>query len=302
MAPKADLTMMANIDINPREVDFVSRFAIDWRRLQEVMGISRMIEKVPGQQLKVITASVTLESGSVGEGESIPYSEANVTETPITEATLLKWKKGVSIEAINKYGYADAVARTDTALLHQLQANILSQFFTFMLTGTGDLDANEDPTEYATFQMACAMARAAVIEKFEGLNLAVTEIVGFANVTDFYSYVGAANLTVQTAFGLNYIENFMGYNRIFLCDSNKIPSGKFVAIPVENLVAYYINPATGDFAQAGLNFTVDGETPLVGFHTEGNYDTLVSENTAIMGVYLFAEYLDGIAVVAIASE
>lgn len=302
MAPKANMTGQSAITLNTREIDFVSRFALDWRRLQEVMGISRLIEKVPGQSLRVITAAVTLQSGSVGEGEEIPYSKATVSESVITEATLLKYKKGVSIEAINKYGYADAVARTDTALLRQLQSNILDQFFTFMLTGTADVDGNDDPTEYATFQMACAMARAAVIEKFEGLNLSVTEIVGFANVTDFYSYVGAANLTVQTAFGLNYIENFMGYNRIFLCDSNKIPSGKFVAIPVENLVAYYINPATSDFAQAGLEFTVDGETPMVGFHTEGNYSTLVSENTAIMGVYLFAEYLDGIAVVSIASE
>lgn len=299
---KANLTAMADIDINAREIDFVSRFAMDWRKLQEVMGISRMIEKVPGQTLKVITASVTLANGAVGEGEEIPYSKAEVEESPITEATLLKYKKGVSIEAINKYGYADAVARTDTALLHQLQSNIMAQFFAFMLTGTASGTTSNNvftPSTYSTFQMACAMARASVIEKFEGMNLAVTEIVGFANVSDFYEYVGSANLTVQTAFGLNYIENFMGYNRIFLCDSNKIPSGKFVAIPVENLVAYYINPSTSDFAMAGLEFTVDGETPLVGFHTEGNYSTLVSENTAIMGVYLFAEYLDGIAVVTI---
>ena len=115
-----------------------------------------------------------------------------------------------------------------------------------------------------------------------------------------YVFEGAANITVQSQFGMTYIENFIGYSRLFL--SSDIPSGKIVALPVENLVLYYVNPADGDFANAGLQFTVAGETPLIGFHVEGNYTTLVSEATALMGMVLFAEYLDGIAVVDIGTE
>ena len=96
---------------------------------------------------------------------------------------------------------------------------------------------------------------------------------------------------------MNYIENFMGYRRLFL--TSEIESGYVIATPVENLVLYYIDPADSDFAKAGLEFRVDGETPIIGFHVDGNYSTLVSESTAIMGLVLFAEYIDGIAVESI---
>ena len=128
----------------------------------------------------------------------------------------------------------------------------------------------------------------------------ISEIVGFCNILDAYAYLGAADITVQTLFGMNYIENFLGYSRLFL--SSEIPSGKVVATPVENLVLYYINPAESDFAKAGLEFRVDGDTPLIGFHVDGNYSTLVSESTALMGMVLFAEYIDGIAVIDIGTE
>jgi hypothetical protein len=128
----------------------------------------------------------------------------------------------------------------------------------------------------------------------------ISEIVGFCNILDAYTYLGAADISVQTLFGMNYIENFLGYSRLFL--TSEIPAGKVVATPVENLVLYYINPSDSDFARAGLEFRVDGDTPLIGFHVEGNYSTLVSESTAIMGMVLFAEYIDGIAVIDIGTE
>ena len=64
-----------------------------------------------------------------------------------------------------------------------------------------------------------------------------------------------------------------------------------------NIFLYYVDPSTSDFARAGLVYTTDGETNLIGFHVEGNYHTAVSESFAIMGMTLFAEYLDGIAVI-----
>lgn len=289
MPSKANLTKMTNLNsVTVRQVDFVSRFATSWEALANIIGITRLIEKVAGQTLKVITASVTLSTTAVGEGEEIPYSISNVTETPIAEAEFEKYCKAVSIEAINKYGYDDAVARTDTAFLNQLQKNICAKFYTFLATGT--LTGT-----YSTFQMGLAMSKANVLNVFSAMDLDASEVVGFVNVQDFYEYLGGADITVQTVFGMQYIQNFMGYRVIFLCDATRVARGKIYATPVENIVCYYINPATSDFAKAGLEFEVDGETPLVGFHTEGDYRTLVTENTAIMGVYLFAEYLNGIA-------
>ena len=46
-------------------------------------------------------------------------------------------------------------------------------------------------------------------------------------------------------------------------------------------------------------YTVSGETNLIGFHTQGNYHTAVSEAFAVMGLTLFAEYIDAIAVITI---
>ena len=95
----------------------------------------------------------------------------------------------------------------------------------------------------------------------------------------------------------------MGYNTIFLLSEDEVPRGKVLATPVENIVLYYVDPADSDFVKAGLVYTTGaGETNLIGFHTQGNYNTAVSEAFAIMGLTLFAEYIDGIAVITVDSE
>ena len=67
--------------------------------------------------------------------------------------------------------------------------------------------------------------------------------------------------------------------------------------PVDNIVLYYVDPADSDFSKAGLVYTTAGEAsePHRLPHS-GNYHTAVSESFAIMGMTLFAEYLDGISV------
>lgn len=286
---KANLTTTNDV-IGVREVDFVSRFSTMWEELQDIFGISQLIKKVPGSRLKAKYAEVNLQSGSVGEGESIPYSKAKVKEKDLGEITIQKYKKGVSIESINDHGYDAAVQMTDDQFLNELQGVVLDKFYTYVQTGT--LRAVE-----STFKMALAMAQGRVRNRWKQMQKGISDVVGFCNLLDAYTYLGSADITVQTAFGMTYIENFLGYSRLFL--TSEIPQGYVVATPVENLVLYYVDPADSDFARAGLNFRVDGDTPLIGFHVEGNFDTLVSESTAIMGLVLFAEYIDGIAVESI---
>ena len=133
-----------------------------------------------------------------------------------------------------------------------------------------------------------------VLNKFKSIKRTVTEVVAFVNINDFYSYLGSADITVQTAFGLTYVQNFMGYRTIFLCSDNEVEQGRVIATPVDNIDLYYVDPSDSDFAKAGLEYTVEGETNLIGFHTEGNYGTAVSDSFALMGLTLFAEYLDDI--------
>ena len=294
MAAKDNLTKSSDIQSTARVIDFVTRFARNWEHLREILGIMRPIRKEPGAILKSKTASVTLQSGNVGEGEEIPYSKATVIETPYEEMTVEKYAKAVSIEAIKTYGYDVAVGMTDDAFLYELQDNVTSRFYAYL--NTGKLASSE-----TTWQRALAMSKGLVINKFKQIHRTVTNVVGFANVLDLYDYLVDANITVQTAFGFQYVQNFMGFSTVFLLSDEEIPRGRVIATPVENIVLYYVDPSTSDFARAGLVYTTDGETNLIGFHVEGNYHTAVSESFAIMGMTLFAEYLDGIAVIDVDS-
>ena len=288
---ETNLTKSVNIDTTAREIDFVTRFAYNWQHLRDIMGISRVIQKAPGTVLQSKYASVTL-ANSVGEGETIPYSQASVATKDYAPIVVEKFAKAVSIEAINEHGYEDAVGLTDDQFLHELQNNVTDRFYNFL--GTGTLISAK-----ASFQDALAEAQGRVRNKFKSMHRGITEVVGFCNILDAYAYLGAANITVQAEFGLNYIKNFLGYSRLFLCSDEEVARGKILATPVENLILYKVSPDDSDFAKAGLQYTTDGVTNLIGFHVEGNYRTAVTESFAIMGLTLMAEYLDGISAVDI---
>ena len=292
MAAKERLTMSANIAVTAREVDFVTRFARNWDSLREILGIMRPIKKENGTELKSKSASITLQNGNVGEGEEIPYSLASVTEKTYDKIKLEKYAKAVSVEAVADKGAEAAIQMTDEAFLNELQGNILDRFYTYLKTGT--LTSTE-----TTFQMAVAMSIGKVIDKFKKMRRNTTNIVVFVNTLDAYKYLGAAELSVQTAFGINYIQNFMGAQTLIL--SSEIEEGKVIATPADNIVLYYVDPSNSGFEQLGLEYTVDGKTNLIGFHANGDYRHAVGESYALMGLTLFAEYIDAIAVITINS-
>lgn len=292
MAAKANLIMSNDIQVTAREIDFVTRFERNWQHLRDILGIMRPIKKQPGAVLKSKYAEGTLQSGKVAEGEEIPYSKFTVKEKTYAEMTIEKYAKAVSIEAIKDHGYENAVQMTDDEFLFQLQTDVTGRFYDYLKTGT--LTSTE-----TTFQMALAMAKGRVENKFKQMHRNVTGVVGFVNILDVYEYLGAAEITIQNQFGFQYMKDFMGFNTIFLLSDSEIPRGQVIATPVENIVLYYVDPNESDFARAGLVYTVSGETNLIGFHTQGNYHTAVSEAFAVMGLTLFAEYIDAIAVITI---
>lgn len=290
MAAKANLTKTTDITVKAREVDFVTSFGSTWEALREVLGIARPIRKAPGTQLTSYEATVTLEDGNVGEGEEIPYSQAEVKPVTHEEVTIKKYAKAVSIEAVNKYGAAVAVQKTDEEFKNELQSDVLEDFYTFLQTGS--LTSTE-----ATFQMGIAMAIGKVTDKFKKMRKNSTSVVVFVNTLDAYRYLGATNISIQTTNGIQYIKNYLGADTIIL--SSDIPEKKVIATPVNNMVLYYVDPGDSEFGQLGLDYTVEGETNLIGFHANGNYATAVGESFAIMGMKLWAEYLDAIAVVTV---
>ncbi len=280
--------------VTAREMDFVTRFGDNWEALRNILGIMRPIRKTPGTSLVSYTAEIALESGAVEPGEVIPYSKTTITQAAKTDLTIEKYAKAVPIEDVNKYGAEIAVEKSDDAFLTKLQNIVLTKFYDFLKTGTLTGTA-------ATWQAALAKAQGEVLNKFATIQKDVTEVVGFANILDAYDYLGAADITVQNEFGLTYIKNFMGYSTLFLLPTAQIARGTVIATPVENIDLYYIDPGDSEFARLGLNYTTQGETNLIGFHAQGNYSTAVGESYALMGMALWAEYLDGIAKITVSA-
>lgn len=280
--------------VTAREMDFVTRFGDNWEALRNILGIMRPIRKTPGTSLVSYTAEIALESGAVEPGEVIPYSKATITQAAKADLTIEKYAKAVPIEDVNKYGAEIAVEKSDDAFLTKLQNVVLTKFYTFLKTGTLTKTAT-------TWQDALAKAQGEVLNKFASMQKDVTAVVGFANILDAYDYLGAADITVQTQFGLTYIKDFLGYSTLFLLPATQIDRNMVIATPVENIDLYYIDPSDSEFARLGLSYTTQGETNLIGFHAQGNYSTAVGESYALMGMALWAEYLDGIAKITVSA-
>lgn len=278
-------------NVTAREKDFVTRFGLNWEALREILGIMRPIEKEAGTQLVAYSASIALESGDVDAGCVIPYSKATIVQTSKEDLSLKKYAKAVPVEDVDKYGADIAVAKSDEAFLNELQTVVMDDFY-----GTLTSNASAMTGAYATFQMAVSMAIGKVTDKFKKIHRNVSSIVVFVNTLDVYEYLGSANVTIQTMFGIQYIKNFLGADTLIL--SSEIERGKVIAVPSDNLVLYYVNPAS-EFARLGLVYTTDGETNLIGFHVQGNYNTAVGESFALMGMKLWYEYADGVAIVEI---
>lgn len=288
-----NMTGKAQIQVRAREIDFVTSFGKNMQALLDVMGITRMIKKENGSVLKTKKVSGTLKDGDVAEGEEIPMSQYKVEEETFDTIKIKKYRKGVSIEAIAERGYEAAVEMTDEEFKSDLQNVVLDKFYTQLKMGS--LVGHE-----TTWQMAFAMAIGKVKNKFETMKRTATGVAVWVNTLDVYKYIGAADITLQTAFGMQYIKNFLGADIVFV--SSQIPENTVIATPLNNLIAYYVDPADTEFVKAGLEYTTDSATGFIGFHVQGNYEHAISDMFAIMGVRLFAEYLDAIAYIAVGSS
>ena len=278
-------------NVAARELDFVSRFGKTWEELQNVIGISDPVKKEAGTVLKSYVTSIALEDGDVDPGCVIPYSKATIEQVSHADLKIEKYAKAVPVEDVDKYGVQVAVEKSDDAFLNELQGKVLDSFYTAIADDTHAITGT-----YSTFQMAVAMAIGKVKDKFKKMRKNSGNVIVFVNTLDLYEYLGGAQVTMQTAFGLDYIQNFLGATTMIV--TSEIDPGTVVAIPAENLVAYFIDPST-EFAKLGLVYTTDGDTNLIGFHAQGNYGTAVGESFALMGMKLWMEYADGVAVITI---
>lgn len=271
-----------------RVVDFNYQFNGSIKKLIEALGVTRKIAVQEGTALKALKVTGTLESGSVAEGELIPLSHYETEEVNVAEAALKKWRKGTTAEAILKGGYDQAVGETTDRMVKDIQKRIRTDLFTFMGNGTGKANG-------VGLQSALAQGWGQLQVLWED---DAVETVFFLNPLDVADYLGEAQVTMQTAFGMNYIENFLGLGTAFL--NGSVPKGKYYATARENIVMYYVNVATSELARA-FGLTTD-DTGYIGINEYPDKDTARVMDLVMSGITFFPERIDGIVVGTIAGE
>ena len=279
----ADANLIKKADlIKAREVDFVNTFAESTKTLMKVLGVTRKIAKQAGTVLRAYTAVGTLESGVVAEGEIIPLSKYETEEVALGEIVLHKYRKATSAEAIISAGYDQAVDMTTDRMLKDVQGVVRTDLFNFLATGTGSAKGEN-------FQAVLAQTWGQLQGKFEDDDV---QGVYFVNPLDVADYLASANITTQSAFGMTYVENFLGIGTVIT--SSRVPKGKVYGTAKDNIVCYYVPVNGGDLGEA-FAFTSD-ETGLIGIHEEPDYANMTASDTVINGMVLFAERLDGVVV------
>ncbi len=285
----ADTNLIKTADIaRVREIEFAETFGGTLSKLTEALGVCRRIAKQSGAVIKAYRASGTLDTGEVPEGDDIPLSKYKTEAVAIKEITLKKWRLATSAEAIIDRGYDAAVEATTDEMLRDVQKSVRKSFFDFLATGTSTATG-------ATFQAAAAQAWGKLQTLFEDDEVGA---VFFMNPLDVADYLSTANVPMATAFGMTYIENFLGLGTVIL--NSTVPKGTIYATAKKNIVLYYIPVNSADISEA-FTFTTD-ESGLIGIHEEPDYTNMTSQDTVVCGVELFAERLDGIVVSTISAD
>lgn len=285
----ADANLIKKQDLKyPITVDVTNTFQENVRKMLELLGVTRRISLTSGSTIRIYDKyDVTLASGNVAEGETIPLSKVTRREKTTKEITLKKYRKATTAEAVQMYGANEAVTNTDDALVQKLQKEIRKDFVTILKTGS--------TTQVALgngLQGAVASAWGKLQALFE--DFGSQKCIIFVNPLDIAKYLGNASITTQTAFGMTFINAFTDTTIISTTD---ITQGEIWATVPENIVLAYINATNSEMAREfGLNGVGLGYIGMTHFldHTSATTQTLL-----LSGMLMYVERLDGIVKVKI---
>lgn len=276
-----DNVITSNLMSKVREVDFVNQFShVSLKKLMEALGVARKIPMMEGTTMYVYKTSGVLANGAVAEGDVIPLSQYQRTRQPAGELTLKKWRKAVTAEAIKKSGYDEALRETDAKMLSDIQKGIRSGFFSFLTQLGGEA------VGAASLQEGLAKLWGKLQVLFED---DAVEPVFFLNPLTVADYLATASITIQSAFGMNYVQDFMGLGTVVM--SSQVPEGQVFATAKDNLVLLYLS-MNGDVASA-FNLTTD-ETGFIGMHTSQTDNRAQIETLVMNGIQFLVEYVDGV--------
>lgn len=283
--------------------EFVKNFQGDATRLMEILGIFGVETVAAGTALKMLkvtgalnnsktdaskssdtdAAAVTLGSSSgtaYVEGDEVALSKFSAEYEAVGEVVARPYRKMTTAAAIQKSGYVNAVLKTDQKMESLLYADVVSQFFTFLATGTGTAAGKG-------LQACAANVDATLGDTLETNGDSTSRIIHFVSRQDAAEYIGGATITDQSAFGLTYLENFVGLTNVFL--TNKVAKGTMYATPAENLHLFGTDYSA--LAQAGLPYATDADGIIGIAHTPA-YDRVSVETNVLTGCTIFPEVKD----------
>lgn len=268
-------------DIAPAiSIDLVNELHNSYRALADILGISRMDAVPEGNTIKIYKSSVKgTVPAQVAEGDEIALTETQRVSEDVT-MTLKKFRKLTTAEAIQKSGRENAIYDTDRALIREVRKGVKADFNTFLGTGTGTATAGSD------FQSQLANNWDALQTYFEDADV---EPVHFVSSKDVADYLGSAQISMQTAFGMTYVEDFLGLGTVFIIPS--LAKGTVYSTAKENLHCAYV-PANGAVGQE-FGLTAD-ETGIVGVTHERNIARASIETLVLTGAKFYAEELAGV--------
>lgn len=268
-------------DVAPEiSFDISAQLSEGYRKLAEILGVSRMDAVPEGSAIKVYKSAVKGTIGAqVGEGDVINLTEVERVATPYTMG-LKKYRKLVTAEAIQKSGREVAIYDTDRALISAIRKEVKADFFSFIATGTGTATAGTN------LQTQLANNWAGLQTYFEDEDV---EPVHFVNPADVATYLGTAQITMQSDFGFSYVENFLGLGTVII--ANGVTAGNVYSTAKENLHCAYV-PANGSVGQE-FELTAD-ESGLVGVTHDRVNDRASIGSLMMTGVKFFAEDLAGV--------
>lgn len=277
-APVNTITTEQMIDGLNQEM--IRQFDQENDRLMEILGIFGVEVLAANTTLFMTKIEGSLTEEERAEGEEVPLSQYKVVDEPVGTFMPKFYRKATTAEAILKSGYVNACSRTDDKMLTQIRAQRLAEFFGYLKNGTGTASGD-------TLQAVLAQVDATLNGALEDHGDETARIIHFVNRFDIADYLAHATVTTQTAYGMTYIESFLGVQDIFV--TNRVPKGTVYALPVENLRIFGTD--INELKKGGLTY-LDSANGLIGVAHNPDYKSASTETHVISGMMLFAEVKD----------
>lgn len=270
-------------DLEPAiSIDCVSRINGNIDELRNVLGITEMDAMASGTTIKVWKMEQVNTPAQVGEGETINLTKVERKLAKTIELSLKKYRRNTTAEAIQKVGREIAINKTDEKLISGIQKEIKAEFYDVLATGTGTAAGT-------TLQAALSATWGAIKKAHEDEDATPIYFVSSDDVAD---YLGSAQVTMQQAFGMSYIQDFLGLGTVVV--SPALAKGKVIGTAKENLHGAYIPANSGDVART-FGLTSDA-TGLVGMTHQAISGNATVDTLVMSGVVFYPEFLDKVIV------